>query len=115
MLLTAILSFYYAQILQGNVSPEIIKDYAVVESLISGNDPKIILSILESESNFDPKRVHKNDGKIGCDSVGLVQIRNCSHPEISYVQATNPIFAVNFLISNIDKCKTWWKNTCPIK
>jgi hypothetical protein len=109
--LIAVLSFYYANI-SSTSSPQIIKDYAVVESLIAGKDPQVITTVIDRESGFVPTKVHYNDGKKGCNSVGLAQIRDCDHKDISYEQATNPIFAVSFLINNLDKCKTWWKATC---
>ena len=107
------LLFYYQQIALGNTSPILLKDYAVVESLMAGVDPQKVVAVIDHESHFVPTVVHYNDMKQGCDSVGLVQIRDCNHPEVSFEQATNPIFSVNFLIHHIDKCETWWKNTCP--
>jgi hypothetical protein len=106
-----ILIYYYAQIAMGNTSPDIIKDYAVAESLMAGVDPAVITKVIERESGFDTNKVHKNDGKVGCNSRGLVQIRDCNH-DVTDQQAFNPVFAVNFLIKNIDKCHTWWYNTC---
>ncbi len=114
-MLTAILLFYYQAINSGNISTSTIKDYAIAESIASGVDQNKVVNVISGESGFIPTKVHYNDGKKGCDSVGLVQIRNCDHKEVSYEQATNPIFAVNFLIKNIDKCETWWKATCVSK
>lgn len=104
--------FYYQAILGGDHSTTTLRDYAVVESLVAGVDPQKVIFTIKEESRFRPTAENKNDMAIGCDSIGLVQIRDCNHPTVSYEQATDPIFAVNFLIKNIDKCNTWWKNTC---
>lgn len=109
-----VLAFYYQQIHNGNISPEVLKDYAVTESLVAGVDPQKVIGVINRESRFNTKSLHKNDMAIGCNSRGLVQIRDCNHPDISTEQAYDPIFAVNFLIKNIDKCETWWRATCPI-
>lgn len=109
------LSFYYQLINSGDIRPEVIKDYAVVESRIAGlsiEDQHRVLTVIDKESRFDPNRTHYNDGAVGCDSRGLVQIRSCNH-DTTDIQAYDPIYSVNFLIHNIDKCKTWWKATCP--
>ncbi len=107
------LAFYYSQIQAGNTDPVLLKDYAIVESLVAGVDPqKVVYTIDHENKSWKPEVVHYNDMKIGCDSVGLVQIRDCNHPDVSFEQATDPIFSVNFLIKNINKCNTWWKNTC---
>ncbi len=82
-----------------------------VESLVAGVDPAIVTSIIQKESRFKHKALNPNDK--GCRSRGLVQIRDCNHPTVTDEMAYNPIFAVNFLIKNIDKCETWWKGTCP--
>ena len=110
--LPLVLVFYYAKITNGDYTPSLIRDYAVVESLVAGVDPQVITKVIDSESGFVADKVHYNDGKKGCNSVGLVQIRDCDHPTISKAQAEDPIFAVNFLIQNIDKCHSWWQNTC---
>ena len=102
--------FYYNLLSNGTHSQEIIKDYAVVESLVAGVDPQMVLYTIKEESRFRPNALNPNDK--GCRSRGLVQIRDCNHPTVTDEMAYNPVFAVNFLIENIDKCETWWKATC---
>ncbi len=106
------LMVYYNMINSGNTSPEVLRDYAVIEAQIAGVDPQKVLFTIEKESQFRPKARNDNDMAQGCDSRGLVQIRDCNHPTVTDEMANNPIFAVNFLIKNIDKCNTWWKGTC---
>lgn len=113
------LMVYYNMINSGNTSPEVLRDYAVIEAQIAGVDPQKVLFTIEKESiNWKVDINNHNDcnskesKNCGCTSRGLVQIRNCSHPTVTDEQAYNPIFAVNFLIKNIDKCNTWWKGTC---
>ncbi len=113
-----VLLFYYNQFALGNVSTSTIKDYAVVESRIANlsmEDQNRVLTIIDKESGFNPKAIHVNDMAVGCNSRGLTQIRDCNHKEVSIEQAFDPIYSVNFLIKNIDKCETWWKATCPLK
>ncbi len=114
MLLT-ILAFYYAQISNGNYNRETLIDYAVVESLVQGVNPQRVVGLINKESGFNPYATHLNDMAKGCNSRGLVQIRDCNHKEVTSKQAYDPIFSVNFLIKNIDKCETWWRATCPLK
>jgi hypothetical protein len=117
MIILPILLYYYALIQSGNTSPEIIKDYAVAQSIARGVDPQKVTGILNGESKFIvPTKQHYHDGKKKgkwCNSNGPAQIRDCDHPEVTITQANDPIFAINFIIDNIDKCKTWWLATCP--
>lgn len=109
--LILVLVFYYNLINGGDIRPEIIREYAVTESLVAGVDPRKILYTIEHESGFNTYAINRNDMAQGCDSRGLVQIRSCNH-ETTDQEAYNPLYSVNFLITNIDKCDTWWKNTC---
>lgn len=111
--ITFVLVFYY-QLLQQDQSPAVIKDYAVVESQAAGlsvEDQQKVLFTIDHESKFNPNAINRNDMAEGCDSRGLVQIRSCNH-DTTDAQAYNPVYSVNFLIKNIDKCNTWWANTC---
>lgn len=113
-MLLAVLMFYQTAINAGNTDPAFLKDYAIVQSLVLNVDPQKVISVIDKESGFNSKALHKDDGKEGCDSRGLVQIRSCDH-SITDEEAYSPIFSVNFFIQNIDKCNTWWKNTCKSK
>jgi len=91
-----------------------LKDYAVVESKVIGlslQDQQKVIFTIDNESKFNPDAINRNDMALGCDSRGLVQIRNCNH-QTTDSEAYNPIYSVNFLISNLDKCDSWWRNTC---
>lgn len=109
--LVVILMWYYAQIQSGNTDPVLLKDYAIVESLVAGVDPQLVAGTIDRESRFRTTALNRNDMAEGCHSRGLVQIRSCNH-KTTDEEAYNPIYSVNFLIKNIDKCSTWWKNTC---
>lgn len=112
--LIPVLLWYYTQINSGSTSPSIIKEYAIIESMVAGlsvEEQQKVIYTINKESRFNPKALNRNDMAIGCHSRGLVQIRSCNH-NVTDEQAYNPIFAINFLIRNIDKCKTWWKGTC---
>lgn len=113
-MLLAVLVFYQTAINAGNRDPAFLKDYAVVQSLVLNVDPQKVIGVIDKESSFNSKALNKSDGKENCDSRGLVQIRSCDH-KVTDEQAYNPVFAVNFFIKNIDKCTTWWKNTCTSK
>lgn len=112
MILLSVLLYYYQLINAGNYTPQTLKDYAVVESLVAGVDPQKVIYTINAESGFNTKAVHLHDMAENCNSHGLVQIRDCDHKDVSVEQAENPIFAVNYLIQNLDKCGTWWQSTC---
>ena len=111
-LIPVLLFYYNAIIINHDYSTTTLRDYAVVESLIAGVNSDKVRWTIEKESQFKFDARNDNDMKQGCDSRGLVQIRDCNHPTVTDAMANDPIFAVNFLIKNIDKCDTWWKNTC---
>jgi len=112
--LLAVIAFFYGQITNGNYDKQTLRAYAIVQSQLAGVDGQVVVKVIDGENkDWIPEKVHYNDAKKGCNSVGLAQIRDCNHPEVSYEQAKDPIFAINFIITHIDKCKTWWKATCP--
>jgi hypothetical protein len=102
-----ILLFYYATILQGNVSPTQIKDYIVTESLVIGVDPQIALGIAKEESGFNPDNI----GDHGT-SHGLWQIHLPDHKDISKEQAHDIVFSTEWALKEMKKngCKIW--STC---
>lgn len=67
-----------------------------------------------SNSVGDKNYLCQKTGKIS-PSYGLVQISSCWHPYVSYQEATNPEFAIDFLAKNLAKgrCSMW--STCPLK
>lgn len=108
------LLFYYATIRAGDISTSTIQGYAITEAVAANLTPlqkQEVLTVIKGESGFDPTKINPNDK--GCESAGLVQIRLCDH-DVTEAQALDPIYAVNFLIQNIDKCKTWWLATCNL-
>ena len=75
--------------------------------------------IIKNESSYNP--LAKGDVGYYCKrtqqiapSFGLVQINSCWHPNVSYEQATDPEFAIDFLARNLadKKCYLW--STCPL-
>lgn len=56
--------------------------------------------------------VKKGDREL---SFGLSQIHLPSHPEVTYEQAIDPVFAINFLAKNLSKKKCGIWMTCPLK
>ncbi len=74
--------------------------------------------IIKHESSNNPTRVGdlnyfcKRTGKIG-PSYGLVQINSCWHPEVSYSQAMNMEFSINFLAKALSQGKCYEWSTCP--
>ena len=101
------MAFYYAQIISGNVSQEVIKDYIVAESLIIGVNPQLALGIAKAESGFDLNNV----GDHGT-SKGLWQIHLPAHKDISSDQAFDPIFSTVWSLKEMKKngCGIW--STC---
>jgi len=54
----------------------------------------------------DPKRgIVKGQREL---SYGLAQIHLPDHPEVTLQQATDPVFATDFIAKNWTKHKTWW-------
>ncbi len=82
-------------------------------------DAEVMKEIVDKESGYvvtavgDKNYYCKRTGKIS-PSYGLSQISSCWHPEVTYEQATNPEFAIEFLAISLSKgkCKQW--STCPL-
>lgn len=106
-MLPIILSFYYAQILQGNITESTIKDYIVVEAIAYGVDPQMALGIAEAESKFNPKASGDSS-----KSNGLWQIHQPSHPTVTKKQAQDIVFSTNWALKEMKEngCKIW--STC---
>lgn len=103
----AIIFFYYLQIQNGNVTPEIITDYIVAESIASNVDPQLVLNTAKFESRLNPKAIGDNN-----TSFGLYQIHLPAHRDISREQAENIIWSTNWTIREIKQngCRIW--STC---
>jgi len=74
MLILSVLLFYHNLIGSGDVSSTTLKDYVVVESLVSNLDPQIMLRIAKCESGF---KQFDSGGKpliSPTSDVGLMQI-----------------------------------------
>lgn len=61
---------------------------------------KLITEVISCESDFNPQA--RGDGGY---SRGLVQIHALYHPDITYEQATNEEFAIDFLAKNLSEGK----------
>lgn len=83
----------------------------------TGVTASLMKKIVFLESGYNP--IAKGDTKFVCPktgsispSYGLVQISTCYFPEVSYEQATDEIFAINFLAQHLLRggCHLW--STC---
>ena len=70
-------------------------------------NPALVRGIIKRESNFN--QYAKGDHGT---SIGLVQIHLPAHPDVSVIEAENPLFAINFLTQNLatGNCHLW--STC---
>ncbi len=77
-----------------------------------GVNPKDIYNTLDCESShfISPtiQSGYKNAKGKREKSFGYAQINLTWHPEISYAQATDTDFAINYIASNWQKHKSWW-------
>lgn len=106
--LIAVLSFYYANITSTS-SPEFIKDYIVVESLIAGVDPQVTIGVAKAESGFNTEAV----GDHGT-SFGVWQIHNPKQKGLTVEQCKDIIFSTTWSLNTMIKdggCRQW--STCP--
>lgn len=101
-----------------------------IDQLIEANSVKYDVSadlmhhIVKYESTYNPTA--EGDVKYVCTakksplynqtapSYGLVQINTCWHPDVSYAQATDPAFALEFLAKNLSEGKCYLWSTCPL-
>lgn len=83
----------------------------------TGVTASLMKRLIYAESQYNVNA--KGDGKYLCaktgkiaPSWGLAQINECWHPEVSYEQATNEDFAINFMAELLLKgeCHQW--TTC---
>lgn len=89
--------------------------YATERALEANLSPGKVIQVINCETGgtWDPKIQSKAKYKNGKQeqSFGLAQIHLPAHPKISYEQATDPYFAIDFLISSWkDGNQEWW--TC---
>lgn len=59
---------------------------------------ELLVAVIRCESHFNTKAV--NDSPIEF-SVGLVQINLRAHTNVTYSQAIDPVFAIDFLVKNV--------------
>mgnify|MGYP001563727394 CR=1 FL=1 len=82
--------------------------YAENEAVKAHISPERVVKVISCESQWNPSAKGDSDR-----SIGLVQIHLPSHPEITEKQALNPIFSIDFLISEWVKGRqskwTCWK------
>lgn len=94
--------------------------YATKQAIRAQISPDVVLHIIQHESNWnteaegDMNRICSRTGR-AIRARGLVQITECYYPNISDVDAFNPKFAINFLISKLreGECRSQW-STCPL-
>lgn len=105
--LLLVLAFYYQLIQNGNTSPEIIRDYVVVESLVAGVNPQISQGVVKRESGFNCEAIGDHGESEGCWQIHLP-----AHKSISSSQAKDPIFSTQWSLQEIKEngCKIW--TTC---
>lgn len=101
--MVAILAFAIPHATAAPVVPELTSKeemvaYATKRAVEANVEPSTVLSVIKCESSWNPKAV--GDGGY---SHGLVQIHSPSHPEISHEQATDPRFAIDYLVSELEK------------
>ena len=89
--------------------PELIEFYSIVYNV----ENELVTKIIDCESGFNPT-IQSNYYKDGVreKSFGLAQINLPSHPNITYEQAVNPVFAVGFLARNLSEGNGSMWRTC---
>jgi len=102
--LIPVLLFYYSLIQSGDVRPEIISEYIVVEALVAGVNPQMAIGVAKRESGFNCTA--NGDGN---KSHGCWQIYLPAHPEITKAQAHDIIWSTQWSLNEMKKngCKIW--------
>ena len=106
-------------LLASNVSAQVTKDKdsqnvrqkIAYYSLKYNVDPDEIYLTLDCESNhFESPDIQSRVYYKGKRerSFGYAQINLRWHPDVSYAQAIDPDFAINFITKNWTKHKSWW-------
>ena len=81
-----------------------------VKDCYPNQDPKVMRSIIACESQYNQYAIASTSKEF---SVGLVQINIKAHPSISINQARSPMFALNFLASEMAKGNLFICDACP--
>ena len=94
-------------VLELPISSSTINSLITFDSALYNVSEPLMRGIVKRESNFNQYAV----GDHGT-SIGLVQIHLPAHKDISRAEAENPIFAINYLASELAKghCSIW--STC---
>jgi len=84
--------------LKSKEKPKTVKQLVYMASIAHNVDEQLLTRIIFCESSNNVRAVNKNQFE---NSKGLVQINQLAHPEITDTQAFDPMFATNYLASNI--------------
>lgn len=102
------------------ITPPTLQEIVIARARAHGVDPNLALAIVKAESHFDPmvqSAFKDSTGPNGReDSWGLVQIHLPDHPNITRAEAEDPLFAAEFLATELAKGNCRWEwSTCPLK
>jgi hypothetical protein len=89
---------------------EDMQEYALHKATEAGVNPTVVFNVIDCETmhTWNPviQSTYKNRADGGRElSFGLAQIHMPDHPDVSMEQATDPRFAINFLVENLKNHK----------
>jgi len=102
--LIPVLLFYYSLIQSGDVRPEVVREYIIVEALVAGVNPQMAERVANAESRFNC-----NANGDGGKSHGCWQIYLPAHPTITKAQAHDIIWSTQWSLNEMKKngCGIW--------